>query len=97
MPVGGVAEWSIAPVLKTCNGRVAEWSIAAVLKTADVQASVGSNPTPSATCPRESILPIRLRSDFSVVFEGYAGAAEHWRRRQEARKRSLRVSILRTS
>jgi hypothetical protein len=34
----------------TCatDGRVAEWSIAAVLKTADVQASVGSNPTPSA-------------------------------------------------
>ena len=29
-------------------GRVAEWSIAAVLKTAEVQASVGSNPTPSA-------------------------------------------------
>ena len=28
---------------------MAEWSIAAVLKTADVQASVGSNPTPSAS------------------------------------------------
>ena len=27
---------------------MAEWSIAAVLKTADVKASVGSNPTPSA-------------------------------------------------
>lgn len=37
-----------ALVLKTNDGRVAEWSIAAVLKTADVQASVGSNPTPSA-------------------------------------------------
>jgi hypothetical protein len=34
-------------------------------------------PTPSATCPRESVLPIRLRPDFSVVFEGYAGGAEH--------------------
>jgi hypothetical protein len=34
--------------LENC-GRVAEWTIAAVLKTADVQASVGSNPTPSAT------------------------------------------------
>lgn len=33
---------------QACGGRVAEWSIAAVLKTADVQASVGSNPTPSA-------------------------------------------------
>lgn len=34
--------------MRTAVGRVAEWSIAAVLKTADVQASVGSNPTPSA-------------------------------------------------
>ena len=32
-------------------GRVAEWSIAPVLKTGDVQASVGSNPTPSANRP----------------------------------------------
>ena len=30
-----------------CGG-VAEWTIAAVLKTADPQGSVGSNPTPSA-------------------------------------------------
>ena len=30
-------------------GRVAEWLNAAVLKTADAQAFVGSNPTPSAT------------------------------------------------
>jgi hypothetical protein len=35
-------------------------------------------PVPSATCPRESVLPIRLRPDFLVVFEGYAGGAEHW-------------------
>jgi hypothetical protein len=28
---------------------VAEWTNAVVLKTAEVQASVGSNPTPSAT------------------------------------------------
>ena len=56
----------------------------------------GSNPSPSATYPRESVLPIRLRPDFSVVFEGYAGGAEHRRRRQAARKRSLRVDILRT-
>jgi len=54
-------------------------------------------PIPSATCPRESVLPIRLRPDFSVVFEGYAGGAEHRRQRQEARRRSLRVDILRTS
>ena len=58
---------------------------------------VGSNPTLSATCPRESVLPIRLRPDFFVVFEGYAGAAEHWRPRQETPKRSLRAEILRTS
>lgn len=30
-------------------GRVAEWLNAAVLKTADAQAFVGSNPTPSAS------------------------------------------------
>ena len=33
------------------SGRVAEWSNAPVLKTGDVQASVGSNPTPSASIP----------------------------------------------
>ena len=37
----------------------------------------GSNPSLSATCLSESILPIRLRPDFLVVFEGYAGGAEH--------------------
>src|SRR5690606_26112949 len=58
--------------------------------------NVGSNPTLSATCPRESVLPIRLRPDFSVVFEGYARWAEHWPPVQEARKRSLRGDILRT-
>ena len=57
----------------------------------------GSNPFVSATCPQESVLPIRLRPDFSVVFEGYAGGAEHWPPRQEVRKRSLRADILRTS
>jgi hypothetical protein len=31
----------------------------------------------SATCPSESVLPIRLRPDFYVVFEGYTGWAEH--------------------
>lgn len=57
----------------------------------------GSNPFRSATCPRESVLPIRLRPDFFVVFEGYAGGAEHRRQHLEARKRSLRTDILRTS
>jgi len=37
----------------------------------------GSNPSLSATCPRESVLPIRLQPEFLVVFEGYAGEAEH--------------------
>lgn len=54
----------------------------------------GSNPFVSATCPRESVLPIRLRLDFLVAFEGYTGGAEHRRRRHEARKRSLRLDIL---
>jgi len=53
--------------------------------------------SPSATCPCESVLPIRLRPDFLVVFEGYAGGAEHWPGRKEGRKRSLRANILRTS
>ena len=52
-------------------------------------------PIPSTTCPRESVLPIRLRPDFSVVFEGYAGGTEHWPPRQEARKRSRRADTLR--
>jgi hypothetical protein len=54
----------------------------------------GSNPFRSATCTRESVLPIRLRPDFSVVFEGYAGGAEHWPRRQVGRRGSLRADIL---
>ena len=60
------------------------------------KSTVGSNPTSSATCPSESFLPIRLRPDFFVVFEGYAWRAEHWPPRQEARKRSLGADILRT-
>ena len=54
-------------------------------------------PIPSATCPRESVLSIRLRPDFLVVFEGYAGEAEHWQWHRVARKRSLRADILRSS
>ena len=34
--------------LNSFSGGVAEWSMAAVLKTVDVYASVGSNPTSSA-------------------------------------------------
>ena len=51
-------------------------------------------PVPSATCLCESVLPIRPRPDFFVVFEGYAGEAEHWLRYQVDRKRSLRADIL---
>ena len=32
----------------------------------------------TATCPCESVLPIRLRPDFLVFFEGYTGGPEHW-------------------
>lgn len=52
-------------------------------------------PIRSATCPRESVLPIRLRPDFSVLFEVYAGRAEHWPWHKVAWKRSLRAYILR--
>lgn len=51
---------------------------------------------PSATRPSESVLPILLRPDFSVVFKGYGGEAEHWPRRLQARKRALRADIRRT-
>jgi hypothetical protein len=56
----------------------------------------GSNPFVSATCPTESVLPIRLRPDFSVVFGGYAGGAVNQSLRQQARTESLRADILRT-
>ncbi|SEM27642.1 hypothetical protein SAMN05443999_11819 [Roseovarius azorensis] len=53
-------------------------------------------PLRSATCPRESVLPIRLRPDFSVVFEGYAGGAVNRATPRRTRMRSLRADILRT-
>ena len=76
---------------------MAEWTKATVLKTvvAD-KVTEGSNPSPSATYPRERVLPVRLQLDLLVVFEGYAGGAEHWSKCQVARKRSLRADILRT-
>jgi hypothetical protein len=58
--------------------------------------TVGSNPTLSATCPRESVLPIRLRPDFSVVFGGYTGGAQHWLWPEGDRKRPLSADILLT-
>ena len=36
-----------------------------------------AGPVPSATCPRESVLPIRPQPDFLVVFGGYADGAVH--------------------
>ena len=57
----------------------------------------GSNPFRSATCPSESVLPIRLRPDFSVVFGGYARSPFHRSRHAVTPKRSLRASILRGS
>lgn len=56
----------------------------------------GSNPFVSATCRHESVLPIRLRPDFSVVFEGYAGEAVNRPTPRRPHTRSLRADILRT-
>ncbi len=56
----------------------------------------GSNPFVSATCPRESVLPIRPRPDFSVIFGSYAGGAVNRPPPRNARTRSLRAGILRT-
>ncbi len=56
----------------------------------------GTAATASATCPRETLLPIRLWPDFSVVFGGYAGWAVNRHIPQSARTRSLRADILRT-
>ena len=56
----------------------------------------GSNPFVSATCPSESVLPIQLRPDFSVVFGGYAGGALNRHTPGKAHGRSLRADILRT-
>ena len=50
---------------------------------------LGPRPTPTATCPRESVLSIQPWLDFSVSSEGYAGSAVHRALYQEARKRSL--------
>jgi hypothetical protein len=57
-----------------------------------------SDPGPfrSATCPRETVLPIRLRPDFPVTFEGYAGGAVNRPTPRKAHTRSLRADILRT-
>lgn len=47
----------------------------------------------TATCPHEYILPIRPWPDFSVVFESYAGRAEHWPRRPRWLGRGLSGAI----
>ena len=82
--------------------RAAPWRGAGVVERGGLEnrcpftGTQGSNPCLSATCPRESVLPIRLRPDFLVVFEGYAEGAKHRPCCQKARKRSLRADILRT-
>ena len=58
-------EWAI--------GEVAEWSIAAVLKTVEVKASVGSNPTLSATNPCLISL-YRIRA----LFPRHSGRLQTW-------------------
>ena len=83
-------------LLEWLSGEVPEWSIGAVSKTVVGQPTVGSNPTLSATCPRESVLPIRLRPDFFVIFKGYAGGAVNRATPRRTRMRSLRADILRT-
>ena len=50
--------------------------------------------TASANCPRESVLPIRLWPDFSVVFGGCAAEAVNRPPHLRAQKRSLCVDIL---
>lgn len=52
------------------------------------QRTFDAGPVPSATCPRESVLPIRLRPGFSVVFGGYAEGAVNRPCCQEAPKSS---------
>ena len=69
------------------------WSLVctAKLQAASLKRFAGSNLFRPATYPSESVLLIRLRPDFSVVFEGYAGGAEHLSQCQEASNRSLRA------
>jgi hypothetical protein len=76
---------------------IAQYFAAILCRSHRHERELGARLAPSATCPRESVLPIRLRPDFYVVFEGYAGWAEYRPRRQEAQRRSLGADILRTS
>ncbi len=69
-PVGGKAD-RFRPRFHTArDGRVAEWSIAPVLKTGDAQASVGSNPTPSANL----FFFKRLKNQLSLWFSAWLSA-----------------------
>ncbi len=76
--------------------KLSEIFVASRLDPKSRNSRIAERVIPSATYPRESVLPIRLRPDFLVVLEGYARGAEHWPVREEARKRSLRADILRT-
>ncbi len=48
-------EKTIPPLRNQDTGGVAEWSIASVLKTEVGQPTVGSNPTPSANTPAQLV------------------------------------------
>jgi hypothetical protein len=52
-------------------------SFASIHRPPGAQRRLDGSPVPSASCPCKSVLPIRLRPDFLVVLEGYAGGAEH--------------------
>ncbi|MDZ4137102.1 MAG: HPP family protein [Paracoccaceae bacterium] len=71
------------------------WS-AVVGNSISALAALDGSPVPSATCHSETVLPIRLRPDFSVVFGGYAGWAVNRPTPQRAHSRSLRADILQT-
>lgn len=57
-------------------GRVAEWLNAAVLKTADAQAFVGSNPTPSANHIEPNVFAFGFFLSFFMDWYGNLGHKE---------------------
>jgi hypothetical protein len=66
-----------------CAGWVAERFKAAVLKTAEVQASVGSNPTPSAIKTPLGIVVTRFfgsveKSTYPLAYPSFAVQGEAW-------------------
>src|SRR5690606_26182388 len=88
---GSGGPWRLAKVPKSSMISVARFRPVSQPMPLDLLEQ--GSPTPSATCPRESVLPIRLRPDFSVIFKGYASEAEHRPRCQVAQKGSLRCLL----